>query len=437
MTAGTPPRVVILGAGFGGLWAAKRLAGQPVEVTIVDRNNFHTFYPLLYQVSAAGLGAAETVYPVRKIFRGSANVHFRMGEARGVDLEARRLETDRASIPYDYLVLAPGSATSFLGVPGAAEHGFPLKELGDAIALRNTVMSSFEAAVQEPDPRRVERLLSFVIAGGGATGVEFAGALAELARGTLWRDYAELRGEHVRIHLVEARPGLLPGLPEDLGAYAEKRLRGMGIRVHTDTRIVRVEPDGVELSDGERLDAETTVWTAGVRGDGPSEAPGLPLSPEGWIRTGGDLRVEGCPGVYALGDVALVAGARLPLVAPAATQGGDCVARNILREIAGEPTRAFEYHDKGILGTIGRNSAYSHVYGRSITGPLAWLIWLVIHIQRLVGFRNRLVVLLNWTVDYFVFDRPVRLISPRGPRGIRGDEKIRDRGSSLPHHRST
>lgn len=426
MTDGARPRVVILGAGFGGLWAAGELAGEAVDVTIVDRNNFHTFYPLLYQVGAAGLGATETVYPIRKIFRKHPNVHFRMGEARRIDLEGKRLETDRARIPYDYLVLAPGSATSFLGVPGAAEHGYPLKELGDAIALRNTVMSSFEAAVQEPDPERVERLLSFVIVGAGATGVEFAGALAELARGTLWRDYGELRGENVRIHLIEARPHLLPGLPEDLGAYAEKRLRGMGIRVRTGTRIVRVDPGGVELSDGERLAAETTVWTAGVRGDGPTVAPGLPLTGEGWVRVGRDLGVAGWPGVYAVGDVALVDGERLPLVAPAATQGGECAACNILREIAGQPTRPFEYHDKGILGTIGRHAAYARVYGRSITGPLAWLIWLVIHVQRLVGFRNRMVVLLNWTVDYFLFDRPVRLISPRGPRGIRGDEKIRD-----------
>lgn len=204
---------------------------------------------------------------MRKIFRGSPNVHFRTGEkARRIDLEGRRLETDRGPIAYDYLVLAPGSATSFLGVPGAAEHAFPLKELGDGIALRNNVMASFEAAVQESEPARVERLLSFVIVGGRAAGVEFAGALAALARGTLWRDYAELHGESVRIHLVDARGSLLPEMPEDLGRYAGERLRRMGIDVRTGVRVRRVGPESVELSDGKTLSAETTVWTAGARG---------------------------------------------------------------------------------------------------------------------------------------------------------------------------
>lgn len=422
---GERPRVLVIGAGFGGLWTARELTGAPVEVVLLDRNNFHTFYPLLYQVGAAALEGTEMVEPVRTILRGHDNVHFHMGEVRRVDLEGRSVHTRRRSFGYDYLVLATGSTTDYLGVPGAAEHAFPMKEVGEAIVLRNHLLSCFEAAAQEEDPARKSRLLTFVIVGGGATGVELAGAVAELANKPMARDYEEFGRSDIRVVLLEARDGLLPGDEPELGDYAARRLRRMGVEVRTGVRVSRVSPDAVELEDGTTLETRTAVWTAGVRGEPPGEAPGLPVDERGWVRVGPDLRVDGWPNVFALGDLAEVEGERLPLVAQVATQSGSLVAKNVVRLLDGEPTAAFSYHDMGYLGTIGRHAAYGKVFGTTVTGFTAWVMWLVIHVIRLIGFRDRLAVLINWTWDYFLFEKPVRWIMPRGPRNLRGDETIR------------
>lgn len=418
MTAGSGagpkgrPRVLVLGAGFGGLWATRGLAGRPVEVLLLDRNNFHTFQPLLYQVGTAGLEGSEIVYPIRKVLRGWDNVHFRMAEVTAVDFDDRRVLTRRGALDYDYLVLATGSRTAYFGVEGAREHCYQLKELSHGIALRNHTLACFEAAAVEEDPGRRRVLLTFVIVGGGPTGVELAGSVAELARHPMSRDYEEFGRDDIRVLLLEAADRLLPGIPEALGDYAERRLKKMGVEVRTGSPVRRVGPESVETAAGERFGAATVVWTAGVEGAPPPEAPGLPVTERGWVRVGPTLQVEGRERVFAVGDLALVDGDRLPLVAPAAIQQGERAAANLLRHAAGEPLEPFEYHDKGILGAIGRNAAYARSWGRNITGVPAWLVWLVIHVRELIGFRNRLIVLINWLWDYFLFERPVRWIMP-------------------------
>ena len=409
---GEHSRVVVLGAGFGGLWAARELAGEPVEVVLLDRNNFHTFQPLLYQVGTAGLEGSEVVYPVRKILREWQNVHFRMAEVTALDLEAREVVTDRERIGYDYLVLATGSRNAWLGVEGASEHAYPLKELSDAVALRNHALACFEAAAMEADPERRRELLTFVVVGGGPTGVELAGAMAELGRHPMSEEYEEFGRDDIRVLLLEASESLLPGVPEELGTYVTRRLRRMGVEVHVSSPVRRVEPSAVETRGGERFGTRTVAWAAGVEGAPPFGETGLPLTDQGWVRVGPTLQVEGREREFAVGDLALFDGSRLPLVAPAAIQQGEHAARNVLHHARGEALEPFEYHDKGILGAIGRNAAYARSWGRNITGFPAWLVWLVIHIRELMGFRNRLVVLVNWLWDYFLFERPVRWIMP-------------------------
>ena len=406
------PRVVVLGAGFGGLWAARELAGEPVDVVVLDRNNFHTFQPLLYQVGTAGLEGSEVVYPVRKILREWKNVHFRMAEVTAIDLDAREVVTDRERLAYDYLLLATGSKNAWLGVEGAGEHAYPLKELSDAVALRNHALACFEAAAMEEDPELRRELLTFVVVGGGPTGVELAGAMAELGRHPMSEEYEEFGRDDIRVLLLEASDGLLPGVPDELGTYVTRRLRRMGVEVHTSSPVRRVEANAVETRGGERFGTRTVAWAAGVEGAPPAGGEGLPVTDRGWVRVGPTLQLERREREFAVGDLALFNGNRLPLVAPAAIQEGEHAARNVLRLLRGEAVEPFEYHDKGILGAIGRNAAYARSWGRNITGFPAWIVWLVIHIRELMGFRNRLVVLVNWLWDYFLFERPVRWIMP-------------------------
>jgi len=407
-------RVVIVGAGFGGLWAARTLARSPFEVLLVDRNNYHTFLALLYQVAAAELDPGDIAYPVRGILRGLPNVRFVMAEVKGVDFGQRAVETDGLTIPYDYLILATGSVSHFFGVPGAAECAFPLKTLEQGIVLRNHILGCFEQAAYVPDAERRQRLLTFAIVGGGATGVEFAGALAELIRGPLARDYPTLDFRKVRVVLLEARDRLLPGMPERLQTYALKRLRRMGVEVRLQAAVSRVAHDAVHLQDGTVIPAETTVWTAGVRGDPQVANWGLPTARGGRVAVLPTLQVPDHPEVYVIGDLAYFEeeGRPLPMVAPVAIQQGIAAARNILRQIAGEPPVPFRYRDPGSMATIGRNAAVVQLGRWTFTGFPAWVLWLGVHLLRLIGFRNRLLVLINWAWDYLLFERAVRLILP-------------------------
>jgi NADH dehydrogenase len=415
---------LILGAGFGGLWAARALDGAPVSVTLLDRNNYHTFLPLLYQVGAAELEPFAIARPVRTIVRQQDNLHFLMAEARTVDLRDKVVRTTRGVHGYDYLVIAIGTVPHDFGVPGVAEHAFPLKTLEDGVALRSHILARFETAMHEPDGHARQSALRFVIVGGGPTGAEFAGALAELIAHPLARDYPVLAAD-ASIVLLEARDRLLEGMPNRLGRYALKRLGRMGVEVRLGARVTEVKDRRIRLGDGEYIGAETVAWTAGVRGAPEAAAWGLPLTKGGLVRVLPSLQVVGHPDVYAVGDIARVDSEGddpLPMLAQVAMQGGELVAGNIRRMLSGQEPEAFVYRDKGVMAVIGRNSAAAFLRGRSFTGYVAWLLWLLIHLVYLIGFRNRLAVLLNWSWDYLFFERVARILlpwrqqAPRWPR---------------------
>ncbi|MCC6484855.1 MAG: NAD(P)/FAD-dependent oxidoreductase [Armatimonadetes bacterium] len=405
------PRVVIVGAGFGGLWAARQLRRAPVDVTLIDQNNYHTFVPLLYQVAAAELEPEAIISPVRSLLRGQKNIRFALGRVMDVDLERRLVRTQTNEFAYDYLVMASGSRSHFFGIPGANEHTYPLKSLKQGVALRNRILCCFENAAQQTDPRRRARLLTFVIVGGGPTGVEFAGALSELVRGPLVRDYPWLNRGDARIVLLEASDRLLSTMPARLGRYAAARLRKMGVEVRLNTPVTRVTPEFVELSGKEQIFTPTAVWTAGVSGDPLSASVQLPIGKGNRVSVRDTLQIDDRPEVFVVGDTAIGQGAAaLPMLAPVATQQGVHVARSIARSARGKPVKPFRYFDKGTMATIGRNAAVAHIRWLSFTGLMAWVLWLAVHLYELIGFRNRLIVLVNWAWDYLFVDRPIRLI---------------------------
>ncbi|CAN5687845.1 NAD(P)/FAD-dependent oxidoreductase [soil metagenome] len=408
------PKVLIAGAGFAGLWAVQRLQNAPVDVILADRNNYHTFLPLLYQVAAAELGPTDIAYPIRSVLRKSRNVTFRMGALTRVDPAARTAWINDEPVQYDHLVLAMGATTHFFGVPGAAEHAFPLRTMDEAVPLRHHVLGRFEAAAAEPDPELRRRMLTFTIVGAGPTGVEFSGALAELVHGPLGRDYPDLDLSEVRILLLEAMDRVLSGMPEDLAEYARTRLERRQVEVRLGTPVSRVAPHAVTLEGGEQVASDTVVWTGGVRGASGPESWGLPMGPSGRVRVTPELQVEGMPGIWCAGDLAYLEedGEPLPGVAPVALQQGTTAARNILRTLDGETLQSFQYRDPGMLAVIGRNAAVARVGGRNLRGFPAWVLWLVVHVAKLIGFRNRVLVLVNWAWNYLFFDRAVRLILP-------------------------
>ena len=410
------PQVVILGAGFGGLWAARALAGSPIDIVVIDRNNFHTFLPLLYQVAAAELSPADITYPVRSILRRYQNVRFVMGEVSHIDFPARQVQIEENVFEYDYLILSPGSVSYDFGLPGVGQHAFQLKTIDQAIRLRNHLLMQFEQASNEKDSDRRRQLLTFAIAGGGPTGVEFTGALAELVRGPLLKDYPEIQAGDVTIILLEAASHLLAGYPEPLQAYAAAHLQKMGVEVRLGTAVSQVTEGAVMLKDGDRIPSQTVVWTAGVRGEVPAALDSLPRARNGQVEVLPTLQAPGFPEVYVIGDLARVIekGKPLPMVAPVAIQQARTAAGNLLRQIKGEPPVPFEYRDPGLMVTIGRNAAVARLKGQSFTGLIAWILWLGVHIFNLIGFRNRLAVMINWAWDYLFYERAVRLIIPLG-----------------------
>lgn len=415
------PRVVVIGAGFAGLWAVRALADEPVDVLLVDRQNYHTFLPLLYQVAAAELGPTDIAYPVRSILRDQRNADFRMAEVTGVDLDARQVVTAAGRIPWDHLLVAMGATTHYFGVEGAREHAFPLRTMDEAIPLRHHVLARFEAAAHESDPNRRRQLLTFAVVGGGPTGVEYSGALSELVHGPLRKDYPMLDMGDVRILLLEALGEVLQGMPESLSSYARERLLKRKVDVRLGASVTRVGPGWVELDGGERIDTETVVWTAGVRGSpGPGDW-GLPVTKGGRIPVLPTLQVDGHASVWAAGDLAHLEedGEPLPGVAPVALQQGTLVGRNIARVVRGESPDPFEYRDPGMLAVIGRNAAVARLGGRNFKGFPAWMVWLIVHVAKLIGFRNRVLVLVNWAWNYLFFERAVRLILPYARAEVR------------------
>ncbi|MCZ6535225.1 MAG: NAD(P)/FAD-dependent oxidoreductase [Chloroflexi bacterium] len=408
-------KVVIVGAGFGGLWAAKALRHTAVDVTLIDRNNYHTFFPLLYQVGAAELAPDNIAKPVRSILRKIRNANFLMTEVTDIDLDSKTVFADHLSIPYDYLILATGSVTNYFGVPGAADHAFPLRTLQQGVNLRNHILVQFEKAVSETDPEVRKRRLTFAVVGGGPTGVEFSGALSELVHGPLRRDIPTLNMAETKVILFEATGSLLPGLPERLRDYTLKRLSRLNVDVQLHSTVSNVSSGAVELADGTVIFTETVVWTAGVRGGETESNWGIPTGKGGRIRVLPSLQIEGRPEVSVVGDLAEIDGAEKepPMVAPAAVQQGATAALNIRRHLAGAPILPFRYRDRGAMAVIGRNAAVAHLFNRwQLIGFLGWITWLAVHLYQLIGFRNRLVVLINWGWSYVFLDRALRLIFP-------------------------
>jgi len=410
---GGRPRAVIVGAGFAGLWAAKALAGAEIDVLLLDRNNYHTFVPLLYQVAAGELEAEQIAYPVRAIVRRRPNIRFVMAEVVDVDLESKRVITREDRVPYDYLILAGGSVTNYFGLQSVAERAWTMKDLSEAVALRSQVLHLFERASREDDPERRRSLLTFVIVGGGPTGVEFAATLAELIWQVLVKDYPEISFDEARVILLEAMPTLLPGLDPRLSEYAKRVLEQKGVEVRLQAMVTGATDREVLLKDGEPIAAETLVWTAGVRANALADRLPVAKGRGGRLVVTPELHLPEHPEVYVAGDMAYLedeSGRPIPQVAPAAIQEGEHAARNILRAISGEPLLPFRYRDMGTMVTIGRSRGVAYVWGRSVRGFLAWVAWLVVHLVRLIGFRNRLFVLVNWAWNYLFFERAVRLI---------------------------
>ncbi|HWC74501.1 MAG TPA: NAD(P)/FAD-dependent oxidoreductase [Gemmatimonadales bacterium] len=407
------PTVVVVGAGFGGLRVTHALRRAPVQVVLVDRNNYHLFQPLLYQVATAGLEPEEIAKPVRSILRGQKNFDFRLLDVTRVDFTARRLETSDGPITYDFLVLAPGGETNFFGLESIRRHGMGLKGIPDAIAIRNHVLTCFERAMLEPDPDKRRALLTFIVVGGGPTGVEMAGALSELIRLVLVKDYPRLNIKDVRILLLEATDKLLPALPERLREAAGKTLWRKYVEVRFGATVGDFDGSEARLKSGEIIPAQTLIWAAGVRAAPLTATLGVGASRQGRIPVEPTLQLANHPEVFIIGDAAYQEqdSEPLPMVAPVAIQMGESVARNIVRQLRGQPLLPFRYRDQGTLATIGRNAAVAYVYGLKLSGFPAWVMWLVVHIIQLIGFRNKLFVLLNWAWDYFFYERAARLIT--------------------------
>ena len=414
-------QIVVIGAGFGGFQAAQSLANAKARVLLIDRNNYHTFVPLLYQVATAQIEPTQIAFPVRTLLRRGKNLGFLAAEVERVDFQTQQVHTNRAVIQYDYLVMATGSRTQFLGVPGAAEYAFSMRSLAEAVTLRNHILSCFEAAIATSDTQERERLLTFAIVGGGATGVEVAGALVEWIQGACRRDYPELGNLRKlrqitlpRVVLLQSGDSLLGDLPPRLGRYTDQRLRRLGVEVQMQTRVQQVTPAGAQLQSGQLLASATVIWTAGLEAAIPEVSTELAAGTKGKLRVRPTLQLADHANVYAIGDAAYVehGGKALTGVAPEALQQGVAVARNLRRQIQGEAPRPFSYFNKGRLAIIGCYAGVGQVAGLSLTGPLPWLMWLAVHLVYLPGFRNRLLVLLTWLQGYVMGDRAVRLILP-------------------------
>jgi len=406
-------RIVIIGAGFGGLRAAQKLAGADMQVTLIDRRNYHLFQPLLYQVATAGLSADEIAYPLRAIFRAQKNLEFLLAEVSGVDFEAKTVLTDRGLQPYDALIIAAGAAVNFFGNASLERNALTLKDVGDAVALRNHVLGMFELASNEMDPERRRALLTFVVVGGGPTGVESAGAFAELIRLVLGKDYPRMNIEDVRVILLEAAGRLLNGFPEKLQQNARQSLEKKHVEVRLETKVGGYDGSLLTLADGTTIPARTLLWSAGVRVAGLMDRLGIEQARLGRAVVTPELHLANHADVYVIGDAAYLEdrGTALPMMAPVAVQQADVAVRNILAGEAGQKQQAFVYRDPGSLATIGRNAAVARIGRWQFTGFMAWMVWLVIHLVGLIGFRNRLIVLINWAWDYFFYDRAVRLIT--------------------------
>jgi NADH:quinone reductase (non-electrogenic) len=408
------PHVVIIGGGFGGLWAAKALKHAPVRVTLLDRHNYHVFQPLLYQVATAALSPGDIASPIRWILRRQRNTRVLLAEARNIDTAAKRVDLDHGdSLSYDYLIVAAGSSSSYFGHDSWQENAPSLKTLDDALQIRGRMLLAYEIAEREENPELRKMLLTFVIVGGGPTGVEMAGAIAEIARQTLSDEFRSIRTDQARVLLIEAGPSILPAFPEHLRHAARKSLTKLGVEVRENATVTNVEDGRVWLG-SERIAAGTVMWAAGVTASPLGKSLGVPTDKAGRVLVQPDLSIPGHPEVFVVGDLAALKdpnGQQYPGVAQVAMQQATSAAGTIARTIKGQTRKPFKYRNLGNMATIGRNAAVADLNWLQASGFVAWVLWLTIHIFWLIGFRNRLTVLVQWAGAYLTYQRSVRLIT--------------------------
>jgi NADH:ubiquinone reductase (H+-translocating) len=407
------PRVIIVGSGFGGLEAAKKLACKDVHVTVIDRTNYHLFQPLLYQVATAALSPADIAAPVRAVLSKCKNVEVILAEVQSVDVDAKKVKTVDLDIDYDYLILATGARHSYFGHDEWEKLAPGLKSLEDAIELRRRILLAFEYAEKITDEAARKAALNFVIIGGGPTGVEMAGAIAEISRHTLAKDFRHIDPSQARVILIEGEPRLLAAYPEDLSASARKQLEDLGVEVRTGARATKLSEAGVQVN-GEFIPCRVKIWAAGNNASFVGKTLGAPVDRVGRVIVNDDLTIPGHPEVQVIGDLANFphqTGQPLPGISPVAMQQGRHAARNVLAMTQGRKRQRFRYWDKGTMATIGRNKAVADLRFMHLSGLPAWLAWLFVHIVFLVGFRNRLVVLFQWAWAYLTFDKGARLIT--------------------------
>ncbi len=425
MDAKSNPRVVIVGGGFGGLLAARTLARNPVRVTLIDRQNFHTFQPLLYQVATAGLSPGEIAAPIRWILRSRRNVEVLMSEVQDFDLARKVVKLQDGEVAYDYLIVASGASHAYFGHDDWEPFAPGLKTIEDALEIRRRVLLAFELAERQAASGKEQVQLNFVVVGGGPTGVELAGTLAEIARRALANEFRTIDPRKTRIVLLEGGPRLLPAYPEDLSRSAEEQLRRLGVEVHTSAMVTGVEPGAVQMGKT-RWPAAVILWAAGVAASPLGKKLGGPVDRAGRVLVNPDLSLPGHPEVFVIGDLAALKdenGKWLPGVAPVAMQEGKATAHNIAAELRGEPRKNFHYFNKGSLATIGRAAAVADFGKIHISGFVAWLAWLFVHIFFLIGFRNRIIVMVQWAWSYFTYERGARLIT--GDKSLPGWSELR------------
>ena len=420
---GTRPEVVIIGGGFGGLAAARALRRAPVNVTLLDRRNHHVFQPLLYQVATAGLNPSDIAYPIRVVLRRQKNARVLLAEARRVDVAGRRVEIDGGVVPYDQLIVATGATHSYFNHPEWAQLAPGLKSIEDALEIRSRVFLAFEAAEREADPARRAEWQTFVVVGGGPTGVELAGALAEIAGHSMTRDFRSIDPAETRVVLLEGQDRVLPTYTPKLSAKAARQLEKLGVTVRTGALVTAIDEHGVDIG-AERIPARTVLWGAGVAASPLARSLGVPLDRAGRVQVQPDLTVPGHPEIHVIGDLAAAAWGEqgiVPGVAPAAAQGGKHAASNIRRQLAGKGLESFRYRDKGSLATIGRAAAVADFKRFKLSGFLAWFAWWAIHIMFLIGFRSRVLVMFSWAWSYVTFQRGARLITGEVGRHMPGE----------------
>ena len=408
------PRLVVLGAGFGGLNLVKNLPAHAAQTVMIDRHNYHTFQPLLYQVATAGLEPDSIAYPIRNIFKKRENFFFRMAAVDSIDFENKRIQSNIGELSYDVLVVATGSQTNFFGIPGVQELALPMKTVPEALNMRSLMLQNFEAASLTKDLEERERLMNFVIVGAGPTGTELAGALAELRNHVLPNDYPDLDFRRMSIHLIEMHDTVLPPMQPGSSKQALKYLKSLGVQVWLKTAVTSYDGSTVFTSQNKQLPASTLIWAAGVTGNIPKGFEDDQIC-KGRLVVDQTNRVKGAKDVYALGDVAVMLTGELPqghpMLAQVAIQQGKHLAKNLKASWNGRVMKPFRYKYKGTMATVGRNKAVAELYNQiKLSGFVGWFVWMWVHLVSLVGFRNRLVVLLNWVVNYFSYDRKIRLI---------------------------